>query len=280
VTQLDVEIDHLYQLPLEEFTAARNALVARAGARAADVRRLLKPNAAAWAVNQIYWRRPKTRDRLTTVAHRLRRAHAQKLAGKASDVADAETAHRAVVNSALDEARELLRAAGDAASPATLQAVAETLQTVMWQDLDGRLSRPLKPTGLEALAALKSGGLAARGRGASIVAFQKPAPSGETRAERATRETAERRREATSIARELKAARTAERQAETAAARARRLVDEAERDRGSLVDALERATSRLHALRTAADDQRRKHEQATAERTRLDERLASLEPEV
>ena len=275
---LDDEIDALYQVPLAEFTAARNALAARAGTRAAEIRQLPKPNAAAWAVNQIHWRRPKTRDRLSTVSQRLRRAHAQQLAGKAADVADAEKVHRAIVTTAVDEAREFLQKAGDPATPATLQAVSETLQTVMWKDLDGRLSRPLKPTGLEALAALKSGALAGRGRVASIVSFQKPAPPpGETKAERSTRETAERRREAAGIARDLKATQAAERKAGAASDRARTLVDQAERERGSLTDALERVTSRLRELRAAADAARKTLEQVTAERVRLAERLSSLE---
>jgi hypothetical protein len=52
---LDARIDQLYQLPLEEFTSARNALAKDAGADAARVRALTKPPIAAWAVNQLHW---------------------------------------------------------------------------------------------------------------------------------------------------------------------------------------------------------------------------------
>ena len=54
---LDDEIDALYRLPLAEFVAARNALARRAGDRAAAVKGLARPATAAWAVNQLYWRR-------------------------------------------------------------------------------------------------------------------------------------------------------------------------------------------------------------------------------
>ena len=276
---IDHDIDGLYQLPLSEFTAARNALAARAGARAAEIRRLPKPNAAAWAVNQIYWHRPKTRERLATASRRLRRAHAQRLAGKAADVAAAEVAHRAAIQAAVADARDLLTQTGDPATLSTLQAVAETLETVVWQELDGRLSRPLKRTGLEALAALKGGSLAGRGTPAEIVAFRKvapPAPPTESKAERTARETAERRREAAALTRERQRARAVERRAERARARAQTLVDAADRERTRLMDALEQATSRLQDRRADVDRTRQESQRATAERVRLDERLAAV----
>ena len=53
VPPLDVEIDRLYQLPLDEFTDARNALAKAAGKNGAKVRGLRKPPVAAWAINQV-----------------------------------------------------------------------------------------------------------------------------------------------------------------------------------------------------------------------------------
>ena len=53
---LDDEIDALYQLHLDEFVTARNALAKRSGDRAPEIRALVKPVAPAWAVNQLYWR--------------------------------------------------------------------------------------------------------------------------------------------------------------------------------------------------------------------------------
>ena len=58
--KLNDEVDELYQLPLAEFTGARNALAARLkqSGRANDaslVKALQKPPVSAWAVNQLYW---------------------------------------------------------------------------------------------------------------------------------------------------------------------------------------------------------------------------------
>ena len=53
-------IDQLYQLPLDEFTAARNALAKSSGQ--ASLKALEKPTLAAWAVNQLYWHQRATYD--------------------------------------------------------------------------------------------------------------------------------------------------------------------------------------------------------------------------
>src|SRR5262249_39576988 len=128
---LDDDIDRLYQQPLSAFIRERDALAKRSGADGADIRRLEKPVAAAWAVNQVFWNRPKVFDKLTTASERVRTAHERRLAGKESDVELAEAAHRAAVTAAVDEARQFLMASGDAATDGTLTAVGETFQTVV-----------------------------------------------------------------------------------------------------------------------------------------------------
>jgi hypothetical protein len=51
---LDSRVDELYQLPLDEFTAARNALAkSLKGEEAESVKRLQKPTIVPWAVNQL-----------------------------------------------------------------------------------------------------------------------------------------------------------------------------------------------------------------------------------
>ena len=50
----DPALDRLFQLPLDEFTAARNTLAKASGADGAAIRQLSKPPVAAWAVNQLY----------------------------------------------------------------------------------------------------------------------------------------------------------------------------------------------------------------------------------
>src|SRR5689334_5273392 len=132
MASLDDEIDQLYQQPLDTFTAERDALAKRSGAEGAMIRRLQKPSLPAWAVNQVYWHRKKAFDKLVTASERVRSAHEKRLAGKTSDVETAEAAHRAAVNGAVEEARQLLIGAGDAATGTTLDAVGETFETAVW----------------------------------------------------------------------------------------------------------------------------------------------------
>ena len=85
------DLDHLFQLPLSEFTAARNALAAKLkkAGRAEEserVKRLLKPPASAWTVNQLYWRHGKELSALMDNGDRFRAAQAAQLAGKPADV--------------------------------------------------------------------------------------------------------------------------------------------------------------------------------------------------
>ena len=77
-------IDQLYQLSLDEFTAARNALAKETGDNA--IKKLEKPNLAAWAVNQLYWRERKLYDELIKTSGQVRTAYKAMLGGKAADV--------------------------------------------------------------------------------------------------------------------------------------------------------------------------------------------------
>jgi hypothetical protein len=79
---LDAEIDRLYQLPLNDFTAARNALAKQAGGEAGRVRALAKPTVPAWIVNQLYWQERKTWDALISAAQNARSVNRAVLAGK------------------------------------------------------------------------------------------------------------------------------------------------------------------------------------------------------
>jgi hypothetical protein len=153
------DLDHLYQVRLGEFTSARNDLARRVD-DAAAIRRIQKPNLPAWAVNQLYWQRREAWDRLVEAAGRAQAAHRKRLSGRGGDVEVAENEHRAAVRSAADDIRGLLRAADEMASAATLPSVIETLQALPGSAQPGRLSRPLKPMGLEALVGLVPTGLA------------------------------------------------------------------------------------------------------------------------
>ena len=86
----DSEIDALFRLPLNEFTAARNALAAKlkkAGRAddSAQVKGLAKPPVSAWAVNQLYWKHRDLFERLLAAGDRLRSAQASQLRGKGGE---------------------------------------------------------------------------------------------------------------------------------------------------------------------------------------------------
>ncbi len=169
----DSEIDRLYQLPLGEFTSARDALSKRSGADGPSIRKLQKPTTPAWAINQLYWKRRKVFDRLTTAGEGVRAAHARRLAGKPVDLERAELVHGAALKAAVDATQELLTAAGDPATSATTIAITETLQALPWPDTPGRLTRPLRPRGFAALAGLLPRGGAAARQVAEVVAIDR-----------------------------------------------------------------------------------------------------------
>jgi hypothetical protein len=168
-----LDLDALFQTPLREFTKTRNALAKAAGAGGDAIRKIDKPTAAAWAVNQIYWRHRRVYDKLVRASSRVRAAHAQILKGRRVDLAPIELQHRAVVKEASARARETLASAGDAATAATIKAVEETLQALPVAGPPGRLTGPLGPVGFDALGGLlKGGGL--RAGTAEVVAFTPP----------------------------------------------------------------------------------------------------------
>ena len=152
--KIDDQIDALYQLPLSEFTGARNALAKSVGGTdAAGIKKLEKPSVPAWAVNQLYWKERKAYDHLIDAAEKLRTTHRALLGGKAVDLQKAEGAHRDSARAAAARIRDLLSAAGETPSDATMNAVTETLDALPAADEQaGRLTKPLKPMGFEALA--------------------------------------------------------------------------------------------------------------------------------
>lgn len=149
---LDAEIDRLYQLPLDEFTAARNALAKNAGPDGAEIRGLTKPPVAAWAVNQVHWRDRSTYDALIKAAQAQRAAHAAVLAGKRADLRSVGRDHEQAIEAAVKSAMEQLSQAGHPATDATKHAIATTLRGLPADTAPGRLDRTLQPGGFEMLA--------------------------------------------------------------------------------------------------------------------------------
>src|SRR5580765_8458513 len=77
-TKADFEgnLDRLYQLPLSEFTSARNQLAQEMRAqgereKAEEIKRLRKPTAAVWVVNQLARERPLDVQRLLNAGESL-----------------------------------------------------------------------------------------------------------------------------------------------------------------------------------------------------------------
>ena len=242
----DEEIDRLYQLPLDEFTPARNALAKARGGKDPAVKTLQKPSVPAWAVNQLYWRERAVYDRLVKAAERLRDAHRKVLAGKAADLREAESEHREAVRGALDRARAVLGDGGQAATQATMIAIGETLEALPSDDPPGRLTRPLKPLGFEALS-----GVSARPAGAPRAPLRVVARSPAQEQREAARAKEEERQRA---------------QAEKEAAAEKKRVEKELRDATAALEraeaAVKKAEESLEALQRARDQARIAHRRA------------------
>jgi hypothetical protein len=177
--RIDTEIDRLYQLPPDEFTAARNALAKEAGAEGADVRRLAKPPIAAWAVNQIHWKRRDIYDALIAASNELRKLHKAILSGRRADIREPAKVHDEAIDAALKAALPILQEEGHPVTDATRQAILTTLRALPADDPPGRLTRTLQPGGFEMLAGLS---IASPKSDASIGSFRQKAEATKTEA--------------------------------------------------------------------------------------------------
>lgn len=249
---IEPEIDRLYQLPLSAFIAERNALAKRAGGDGPRVKALEKPNAAAWAVNQLYWRERRLYDAVVKMATRARTAHSHALTGKKTDVALAEAAQAAAVRDAVDRADVLLRQAGDPATDTTLTAVKETLTALPVDETtsrQGRLARPIQAAvGFGALGDLLRGAAMRPSAQADVVRFssrasKKKPENGDREAERA-------KAEAAAAARALAAKKRA---AEAALEAARKSLADLEDDRRDLDTRLQTSGAAIARVRAEID---------------------------
>jgi hypothetical protein len=269
---LDSEIDRLYQLPPNEFTAARNDLAKRAGPKAGDVRKLPKPPLAAWAVNQLHWNDRKTYDELIEAARSLHAAHTAVLSGKRGDLRFSGKEHDEAIERALKRTLTLLADAGHPVTDATRNAVAQTLRALPSDDPPGRLTRALSPGGFEMLAGITMKGRAA-GSPAVKTAAAKPAakaPAAEKPDAAEERRRAKARDDAAAAAKALREAEHDARRAEFEAARAARAAARAEETLADARSGMEAAQARLddaHAQAKAAEKARQTAERARAAAT-------------
>ncbi len=154
---LEANIDNLYRESFGGFVAARTALAKTlTGADAQRVRKLTKPTVVPWAVNQVYWRDRRAWDQLVKAGEQLRKAQVAALEGRKADVRAATEAHRQAVADAVQKAERI--AAADDVHPAA-DALMRTFEAISLRpdggEQPGRLTKPLQPSGFEALAGIK-----------------------------------------------------------------------------------------------------------------------------
>ena len=267
---LDDRIDQLYQLPLEEFTAARNALAKESGD--SSVKKLEKPNLAAWTVNQLFWRERKIYDDVIKAAERMRAVYKQMLAGKNADVRGAEEIHQQALREAKHAAKRMLDEGGHPNADAVMMPVAETLDALPGEDPPGRLTKPLRRMGFNVLEGVPISAKAGPIRSKAATEKKVAAKEQTAKARRATEAEA---RETVMTRERLRFAEAAEREAEGTLDRAKRAVERAERTRERIERELKEATeAEKSALREQAHAQKAL-EKAASERDRLQKRVLS-----
>ena len=277
------EIDALFQLPLAEFTAARNALATRlkkAGDAddSARIKALPKPSLPAWAANQLYWQQRVLFDRLLDSGERFRKAQSAHLAGKSADIRGPLESRRAALSELAAHAAKILTQAGSAATPDTMRRITTTLEALSTYaglpetPQPGYLTDDVQPPGFEALAALvpQIGGGGRAAGPPRVIPFENKKPrkplakkaagvddekarAAERKAQMAAAKAAV--QEAERMLRDArKAAQRAEEELKKAAARSK----EAETERAKIEKQMEQATA-------TADDARKKARTVAAE---------------
>ena len=252
MADFEQEIDRLFELPPEEFTAARNELARRLksegdAAASAEVKQLGKPTVAAWTINQLARQQKDAIRDLLSAGTTLREAQEQALKADAGDsLRQAQEGERRALRALTQRAHQILEHAGRPASRSVLDQISSTLRAAAVSEEGraalpaGRLSGEVKPSGFDALA-----GIEVRGRARSPK--RRAAPPRDELAERRREkeERDQRRRELRERARKLDAqAREAEREAERAERAAAKARAAAEESRRKADDAAER----LHEL--------------------------------
>jgi hypothetical protein len=154
------DVDRLFALPLEEFTAARDTLVKQLRSEnrrdeAAEVAGLRKPVVAAWVVNRLVREHRKDARALVDSAAAIR-----------SGRKGGDERLRASLDVLLRAARDLLASDGREPGDAVLREVATTLRAGAAEDpevlMAGRLTRPLEPSGFAAMEGAKLSAAPAR----------------------------------------------------------------------------------------------------------------------
>jgi hypothetical protein len=287
--KLDDEVRDLYQGPLGEFTAGRQALAKRLrqaeDARAAEVAGLPKPPLSAWAVNRLFAGEPKGVAALVGAGERARAAQRKVVAkGDPAALRQAIEAARAEVERLTARGAAILTEAERAPGEAIVERLRKNLEALAFNPATapvaerGWLDEDLEPPGFEVLAGLqlaaaggrpvpaakappaaaKAPAAKATGKKATVHGFEEGRRAAVARRERAAQEEAERReraREAVARRERIDQAKTELRRAETEVDARRRESDRADR-------AAEEARAKLERAREAATRARAALEEA------------------
>jgi hypothetical protein len=154
VTDIQKQIDRLYQVPPGEFTAARTEL-ARSfkGPEAAQIKQLKKPAVVPWAVNQVYWQARPIYQRTLQSGQALRAAQVAALEGRTADVREATKAHRQAISEAVQRAVQLAGEAGITPNTEPLTRMFEALSLATTPPPHpGRFTEVLQPVAFEVFA--------------------------------------------------------------------------------------------------------------------------------
>lgn len=259
------EITELYRLPLADFTSARNALaeqLAAEGEREAadEVKKLKKPNLAAWATNQVV--HVDGVDELFEATDALRRAQRKVMSGgKAGELREVTDRRNRIVSDLTGRAKAILEEAGHAASPTTMAAVSDSFVAVASDDEGaellraGCLTRELKPQ-----AVVDVGGL-------QLVETEAEPEAAEPREAPADREA-------------VAAARAELRRAQDAGKEARKAAWDAEREAERLAQLAKEAEQRARSAHEEAEFARRAAEARRAEAEEAEADVERAEAEV
>lgn len=187
-SDIDAEIDALFQRSLAEFTEARNALAKRLKkeGRTLDTERvkaLAKPSAPAWAVNQLHWQDPKAIEQLLALGERVREAQAGQI--RNADLRALIEEKKQMTKALLTKASAILEEVGQPASADSIRRLSATLESLAaWGFMEGapragRLTVDLEPPGFDTLAPLMGGKEFAT---KNVLVFRAPKPVDDPRA--------------------------------------------------------------------------------------------------
>jgi hypothetical protein len=161
--ELEREIDRLYELPLGDFTGARDEAVKqlRADGRrdlADQVKQLRKPTVPVWIVNRLAHERALDVQRLVKAGEALTKSQVEVASGSRPDrFTEARSEEQRALERLADAARELAEreALGASGIERAIQTLRAASLTAEGRELlkGGRLTEELEPPGFDALSA-------------------------------------------------------------------------------------------------------------------------------